>query len=174
MLPLLFHPFYGQGSFVPFVRCYTATFLEGFFLKFCMEVYLDQIYTSLVFGNAATFVPSVIGSKVIFWCLYFVCSNCHISWQISFKFWMKMYVSWYILASWLEIRTAFEPHSSGNLRFRRHSKWIIKYQEDRNRFRRHSRCILASWSGHSNCIRAAIERQSKDSDGIRSAFQLDS
>ena len=41
----------------------------------------------------------------------------------------------------------------------------------------HSKCIrdfLAFWSGRSNSIRAAFVRQSKDSDGIRSAFQLHS
>ena len=32
----------------------------------------------------------------------------------------------------------------------------------------------AGQSGRSDCIRDAVERQSKDSDGIRSAFQLNS
>ena len=59
--------------------------------KCCMEVCLSTIYTSLVFGDAATCVPSVIGSKVIFWWLSFVRSNCHISWQISFKFSTEMH-----------------------------------------------------------------------------------
>ena len=31
-----------------------------------MEVYLGNIYTSIVFGDAAPSVPSFIGSKVIF------------------------------------------------------------------------------------------------------------
>ena len=34
--------------------------------KFCMEMYLGIIYTSLLFGDAALIVPSFIGSKVIF------------------------------------------------------------------------------------------------------------
>ena len=60
-------------------------------LKCCMEVCLSTIYTSLVFGNAATCVLSVIGPKVIFWWLSFVRSNRHISWQISFKFSKEIY-----------------------------------------------------------------------------------
>ena len=35
--------------------------------KFCTDVHHSQIYTSLVFGDAAPSVPSFIGSKVIFW-----------------------------------------------------------------------------------------------------------
>ena len=38
-----------------------------------MEVYLDKIYTPIVFGDAAPNVPSFIGSKVIFW-FTFLCA----------------------------------------------------------------------------------------------------
>ena len=62
------------------------------------------------------------------------------------------------------IRTAFETHSSGNLKiptaFKVHSG--------------HSCPLVGTFQLHSSRIRAAIEGQSKDSDGIRSAFQLDS
>ena len=58
------------------------------------------------------------------------------------------------------------------LRFRPHSKCIpvgfLKYWKYQNRFRQPSRCILASWLGNSNCIRAAFERQSK----IPTAFEV--
>ena len=40
--------------------------------KFCTDVHHRQIYTPVVFGNAAPSVPSFIGSKVIFW-LTFLC-----------------------------------------------------------------------------------------------------
>ena len=35
--------------------------------KFCTDVHRSQIYTPIVFGDAAPSVPSFIGSKVIFW-----------------------------------------------------------------------------------------------------------
>ena len=56
--------------------------------KFCMEVYLAKIYSSLVFGNAAPSVPSFIGSKVIFRWKSFVRSEpkSHIFGRISIKF----------------------------------------------------------------------------------------
>ena len=34
-------------------------------LKFCIEVYLSQIYVSIVFGEAAPSVPSFIGSRYL-------------------------------------------------------------------------------------------------------------
>ena len=78
----------------------------------------------------------------------------------------------------ISIPTAFEVHSScricGNL-----STENIELDSHGNRhaFEVHSgrSCILVgTFQLHSSRIRAAIEGQSKDSDGIRSAFQLDS
>ena len=42
-------------------------------LKFSTDVYHSQIYTPIVFGDAAPSVPSFIGSKVIFW-FTFLCA----------------------------------------------------------------------------------------------------
>ena len=56
------------------------------------------------------------------------------------------------------------PQSSGNLKI----PTAFEVHSGRS-------CILVgTFQLHSSRIRAAIERQSKDSDGIRSAFQLDS
>ena len=67
--------------------------------KFCTDEHHSQIYTPIVFDDAAPSVPSVIGSKVIL-VLILVCAltaayfsgylSCvrsagHISWQISFE-----------------------------------------------------------------------------------------
>ena len=41
--------------------------------KFCTDVHHTQIYTPIVFGDAAPSVPSFIGSKVIF-CFTFLCA----------------------------------------------------------------------------------------------------
>ena len=41
--------------------------------KFCTDVHHSQIYTPIVFGDAAPSVPSFIGSKVIFW-FTFLCA----------------------------------------------------------------------------------------------------
>ena len=60
--------------------------------KFFTDVHHSQIYTPLVFGDAALSVPSFIGSKVIFWFIFLVCSNSCISWRISFKFCMEVYL----------------------------------------------------------------------------------
>ena len=38
--------------------------------KFCTDVHHSQIYTPIVFGDAALSVPSFIGSKVIFWFIF--------------------------------------------------------------------------------------------------------
>ena len=59
----------------------TATFLDRFLSNVVWRCVL-----SLVFGDAATCVPSVMGSKVIFWWMPFVGFNCHISWQILSNF----------------------------------------------------------------------------------------
>ena len=50
-----------------------ATFLNGFLSIFFTDVHHSQIYTSVVFGDAAPNVPSFIGSKVIFW-FTFLCA----------------------------------------------------------------------------------------------------
>ena len=57
-----------------------------------MGVYLGVIYTPIVFGGAAPNVPSLIGSKVIFRAQHCVRSNSCISWRISFKFCVRMYL----------------------------------------------------------------------------------
>ena len=62
-------------------------------LKFCMRVYLNQLYPCRVFGGAAPSVPSFIGSKVIFgWHSCFHSLSC-ICLRISFKFCVKLYLS---------------------------------------------------------------------------------
>ena len=43
--------------------------------KFCTDVHHSQIYTPIVFGDAAPSVLSFIGSKVIFW-FTFLCELC--------------------------------------------------------------------------------------------------
>ena len=53
--------------------------------RFCTAVHHSQVYTPVVFGDAALSVPSFIGSKVIFWWKC-VRSAGHISWRISFRF----------------------------------------------------------------------------------------
>ena len=58
--------------------------------QFCMEVYLGKIYAPIVFGDAAPSVPSFIGAKVIFWWKSCVHSAGHISWRISFNFFLQM------------------------------------------------------------------------------------
>ena len=50
-----------------------ATFLDGFLSNFVQMCIISQIYTPIVFGDAAPSVPSFIGSKVIFW-LTFLCA----------------------------------------------------------------------------------------------------
>ena len=50
-------------------------------LKFCSYTHHSQIYTPIVFGDAAPSVPSFIGSKVIFWWISCVHSAGHISWH---------------------------------------------------------------------------------------------
>ena len=53
--------------------------MTDFFPKFCMGVYLAKIYTSNVFGDAASSVLSFIGLNVIFWLVSGVRSAGHIS-----------------------------------------------------------------------------------------------
>ena len=59
------------------------------------------------------------------------------------------------------ILTAFEPHSSGNLKI----PTVFKVHSG------HSCPLVGTFQLHLSRIRAAVERQSKDSDCIRSAFQ---
>ena len=67
LLPLVFRLLLGQRAhLVDILVCaLSAVFLEGFFFKLCMEVYLGTIYTPSVFGGAAPSVLSFIGSRYL-------------------------------------------------------------------------------------------------------------
>ena len=58
------------------VRSAGHTFLDGFLLNFFTDVHRSQIYTHIVFGDAAPSFPSFIGSKVLFWWKCYKCVLC--------------------------------------------------------------------------------------------------
>ena len=61
------------------VHCAGHISWQIFFLKFCTDVHHSQVYTSIVFGDAAPSVPSFIESKVIFWFIFLFAL-----WQLHF------------------------------------------------------------------------------------------
>ena len=87
---LIVPSFIGSKIIWPFCVLLLPHFLTDFF---------QILYGGVSWSNLHIFnvwwcrhlCSSVIGSKVIFWWLSFVRSNCHISWQISFKFRLEVY-----------------------------------------------------------------------------------
>ena len=73
MLPPVFRSFIGSKVIFWWKSCVRSAGHISWRIsfKFCTDVHHSQIYTPLVFGDAAPCVPSFIGSKVIFWFTFF-------------------------------------------------------------------------------------------------------
>ena len=59
---------------VLFAPCIQVVFCKGV-IEFCTKVYDGQIWSPVVFDDAALSVPSFIGSKVMFWLLTYIHST---------------------------------------------------------------------------------------------------